>query len=136
MLVDDQRQSRWRELAWQVPVRTLEELPGFHAGVALPPCLNRQGRFYMLRDHGSAGLISSLRAMPQASEECRGGDDEADDGTLLALELGETPSGRAHGGDRQGELGEGRRMEPILLALLPGDGRCVCRSELAGLPPR
>jgi len=125
----------WLELAWYQPVTAAEPLPTFQREQALPATLRWQGREYQLREHGTAELISSLRAMRQARETCRYGDYESDDGALLALELWETASGRAHGGDPQTELAEGRRIEPNLLTLLPGDGRSVYRAELAGLPP-
>ena len=122
----------WLELGWFQPVRSLESLPPFRRGIALPATLQWQGRDFRLTGEGKATLIASLRARPQASETCRYGDYEAEDGTLLALEL--WGAGDASGQGRlEAELALGRRLDPGQLSLLPGDGRSVYRAEAAAL---
>ena len=94
-----------------------------------------QCRTFRLRGEGQARLVSSLRAMAQPQETCRYGDYEADDGTLLALEL--WPGGGQRGAGNQPaelELSLGRRLDPLSVAVLPGDGRSVYRPEAGGLP--
>lgn len=126
----------WLELGWYRPVPMPADFPRFRPGVALPPSLRWEGQDYSLREHGRAQLTASLRAMPQqASEVCRYGDYEAADGSLLALELWQRGGGRSGPRtDPEAELAVGRRIEPALLSLLPGDGRSVYRPEVAGLP--
>lgn len=126
----------WLELGWFRPVRTADAWPPFRAGASLPQTLNWQGRPYTLREQGKARLLSSLRAMPQATEVCRYGDYDAEDGSLLALELWERGKESGAAIDPQPELAEGRRIEPSLVTLLPGDGRSVYRSEAGELPAR
>lgn len=126
----------WLELGWFQPVRerdALASLPPLRTGVALPPTLRWRGRDYSLCGHGRASLVASLRALPQARETCRYGDYEAADGSLLALELWEGGAA-GRGGELEPELAEGRRLDPSLLTLLPGDGRSVYRGETAPLP--
>lgn len=129
----------WLELSWYEPVRSAASLPAFRPGAALPQTLTWNGRTYTLRERGKATLVSSLRAMPQRSDSqeiCRYGDYEAEDGSLLALELWEKGRQGAPQSDVEPELAEGRRLEPSLVAVLPGDGRSVYRGESGALPGR
>jgi hypothetical protein len=122
----------WLELGWYQPVASTAALPTLRRGIALPASLEWEGREFRLTGEGKARLTASLRALRQASETCRYGDYEAEDGSLLALEL--WGSGGASGqGSLEPELALGRRLDPGQLALLPGDGRSVYRAEAAAL---
>lgn len=113
----------WLELGWLEPVprQGVEELAGLAR--RFPPRLRWEGITYQLRETGSATLTASSRAMNRRPEGCRYGDYEADGGRLLTVEIW------AGGNDQPGavELSLGRRIDPALVSLLPGDGRSVYR---------
>jgi hypothetical protein len=113
----------WLELGWLEPAprQAVEGLNDLAR--QFPPRLSWDGITYGLRESGSATLTASSRAMNRRLEGCRYGDYEADGGRLLSLEV--WGGGEDHPGVVEVSLG--RRIDPAMVTLLPGDGRSVYR---------
>jgi hypothetical protein len=114
----------WLELGWLEPappelVDGLTTLPA-----RFPQRIEWDGIAYRRRETGTATMTASSRAMNQRQGGCRYGDYEAEGERLLAVEV--WGSG---GADDPGEVEAslGRRIDPGLVSLLPGDGRSVYR---------
>jgi hypothetical protein len=116
----------WLEVGWleTAPAGLLDTLPA--VGPTLPPRLEWQGIAYRLRESGRATLTAAGRTMNRRPGRCRYGDYEGDGDRLLSIELwGE--DGRTASAGADVEVTLGRRIDPGLVGILPGDGRSVYR---------
>ncbi len=83
-----------------------------------PPLIRWEGVDYALKEQGRARTSSSSRTMNRRTGACRYGDYGAEGQRLLSVERWD---------DDPPEITWGRRIDPALPVLLPGDGRSVYR---------
>jgi hypothetical protein len=114
----------WLEVSWLDPapaglVRQIRD-----GGNPRPKTLSWDGLTYELRGRGRASLTSSARTLNQRVGWCHYGDYEGPEERVLSVEIwGESDSS----GPGEIDVTLGRRVNPALVGLLPGDGRSVHR---------
>lgn len=114
----------WLEVSWLEPapaelVRVLQS-----AADPLPDTISWDGIAYELRERGRARLSAVARTLNRRVGRCRYGDYEGADQRRLSVELWGEEEGP---GVIDLDVTLGRRVDPALLSLLPGDGRSVYR---------
>lgn len=115
---DDWLVVSWLEPAPAALTRQLQTLDD-----PLPDTLEWEGIRYELRERGRALLTASARSLNRRVGRCRYGDYEGPGQRVLSVEVWD----EAEADPADLEVTLGRRVDPALLALLPGDGRSVYR---------
>ena len=115
----------WLEVDWLEQVVLTPALP-------LPGSLEWQGQSYALQEQGLAWVSRREAAMNRRLGTCRYADYAGPEHRRLCVELWGLGSAEAGAGGSPTTAGEievtaGRRVDPLSLTLLPGDGRPVYR---------
>lgn len=112
----------WLEVDWL-------EVVTFRPPLPLPETLDWQGRTYSLQEQGVAWVSRREAAMNRRLGTCRYADYGAAEQRRLCVELWGRGLDDADDDDSPGEIEvtAGRRVDPLSLTLLPGDGRPVYR---------
>ena len=111
----------WLEVDWLEPISLTPVLP-------LPAAIDRQGQQYLLEEEGTAWISRTQAAMNRRLGTCRYADFTGPGQRRLCVERWSS-SARSDGQARPAEIEvtAGRRIEPLSLSLLPGNGQPVYR---------
>jgi hypothetical protein len=114
----------WLEVSWLDPAPA-ELVRQIRAGDhPRPKTLSWEGITYELRERGRASLSSSARTLNRRVGFCHYGDYEGAEDRVLSVEIwGQGDAANPE----EIEVTLGRRINPALVGLLPGDGRSVYR---------